>query len=90
MLMTYKNYDTLVIKTNDKGDKVNQTQARAIKYDLTKDFIKDFASQVPGVEIMYDTKGKEVITLANGLIFSVDFKVHSLTSELTSEKPKKA
>ena len=90
MLMTYKNYDTIVIKTNDKGDKVNQTQARAIKYDLTRDFIKDFASQVSGVEIMYDTKGKEVITLANGLILSVDFKVHALTTELTVDKPKKA
>ena len=90
MLMTYKNYHEIVIKTNDKGAKVNQTQARAIKSDLTRDFIKDFASQVPGVEIMYDQKGKQVLTLANGLIFSVDFTIHALTSELTSEKPKKA
>ena len=88
--MTYKNYDTIVIKTNEKGDKVNQTQARAIKADLIRDFIKDFASQVNGVEVMYDTKGKQVLTLANGLIFSVDFTIHSLVSELTSEKPKKA
>ena len=88
--MTYKNYDTIVIKTNEKGDKVNQTQARAIKADLIRDFNKDFASQVNGVEVMYDTKGKQVLTLANGLIFSVDFTIHSLVSELTSEKPKKA
>ena len=88
--MTYKNYDTIVLSTNEKGDKVNQTQARAIKADLIRDFIKDFSSQVPGVEIMYNDKGKQVITLANGLIFSVDFKVHGLTTELTAEKPKKA
>ena len=88
--MTYKDYNAIVIKTNEKGDKVNQTQARAIKADLIKDFIKDFSSQVEGVEIMYDTKGKQVLTLANGLIFSVDFTIHSLVSELTSEKPKKA
>ena len=88
--MTYKNYDTIVIKTNEKGDKVNQTQARAIKEGLTRDFINNFSSQVEGVEIMYNDKGKQVITLANGLIFSVDFTIHSLTSELTSEKPKKA
>ncbi len=90
MLMTYKDYNAIVIKTNEKGDKVNQTQARAIKSDLIRDFIKDFSSQVEGVEIMYDTKGKQVLTLANGLIFSVDFTIHSLVSELTSEKPKKA
>ena len=88
--MAYKDYHTIVIKTNEKGDKVNQTQARAIKADLIRDFIKDFASQVNGVEVMYDTKGKQVLTLANGLIFSVDFTIHSLVSELTSEKPKKA
>lgn len=88
--MTYKDYNAIVIKTNEKGDKVNQTQARAIKADLIRDFIKDFSSQVEGVEIMYDTKGKQVLTLANGLIFSVDFTIHSLVSELTSEKPKKA
>ena len=88
--MTYKDYNAIVIKTNEKGDKVNQTQARAIKANLIRDFIKDFSSQVEGVEIMYDTKGKQVLTLANGLIFSVDFTVHSLVSELTSEKPKKA
>ena len=88
--MTYKDYNAIVIKTNEKGDKVNQTQARAIKSDLIRDFIKDFSSQVEGVEIMYDTKGKQVLTLANGLIFSVDFTIHALTSELTSEKPKKA
>ena len=90
MLMAYNNYNTIVIKTNDKGDKVNQTQARAIKADLIKDFIKDFASQVDGVEIMYDNKGKKVITLANGLIFSVDFTIHGLTTELSVDKPKKA
>ena len=88
--MTYKNYDTIVLSTNEKGDKVNQTQARAIKEGLTRDFINNFSSQVPGVEIMYNDKGKQVITLANGLIFSVDFKVHGLTTELTAEKPKKA
>ena len=88
--MAYKDYNAVVIKTNEKGDKVNQTQARAIKSDLIRDFIKDFSSQVEGVEIMYDTKGKQVLTLANGLIFSVDFTIHSLVSELTSEKPKKA
>ena len=87
--MAYTNYDTIVIKTNDKGDKVNQTQARAIKADLIKDFIKDFASQVAGVEVMYDAKGKKVITLANGLIFSVDFTIHALTTELSVDKPKK-
>ena len=88
--MTYKDYNAIVIKTNEKGDKVNQTQARAIKADLIRDFIKDFSSQVEGVEIMFDNKGKQVLTLANGLIFSVDFTIHSLVSELTSEKPKKA
>ena len=89
MLMTYTNYDTIVIKTNERGDKVNQTQARAIKNDLIRDFIKDFSSQVQGVEIMYDSKGKKVITLANGLIFSVDFTIHALTTELSVDKPKK-
>ena len=88
--MTYKNYDTIVLSTNEKGDKVNQTQARAIKSDLIRDFIKDFSSQVPGVEIMYDNKGKKVITLANGLIFSVDFTIHGLTTELSVDKPTKA
>ena len=88
--MAYNNYNDIVIKTNDKGDKVNQTQARAIKADLIKDFIKDFASQVDGVEIMYDSKGKKVITLANGLIFSVDFTIHGLTTELSVDKPTKA
>ena len=88
--MAYKDYNAVVIKTNEKGDKVNQTQARAIKSDLIRDFIKDFSSKVEGVEIMYDSKGKKVLTLANGLIFSVDFTIHSLVSELTSEAPKKA
>jgi len=88
--MTYTNYNDIVIKTNEKGDKVNQTQARAIKTDLTRDFIKDFASNVAGVEIMYDSKGKQVITLANGLIFSVDFTIHALTTELSVDKPKNA
>ena len=90
MLMAYKTYETIVIKTNDKGDKVNQTQARAIKAQLIKDFIKDFSDKVAGVEVMYDNKGKQVITLANGLIFSVDFTVHGLTTELSVDKPKKA
>ena len=88
--MTYKDYNAIVIKTNEKGDKVNQTQARAIKADLIRDFIKDFSNKDEGVEIMYDPKGKKILTLANGLIFSVDFTIHALTSELTSEKPKKA
>ena len=90
MLMAYKTYETIVIKTNDKGDKVNQTQARAIKADLIRDFIKDFSDKVAGVEIMYDNKGKQVITLANGLIFSVDFTIHGLTTELSVDKPTKA
>ena len=88
--MAYNNYNDIVIKTNDKGDKVNQTQARAIKTDLIKDFIKDFSEKVAGVEIMYDSKGKKVITLANGLIFSVDFTIHGLTTELSVDKPTKA
>ena len=88
--MAYNNYNDIVIKTNDKGDKVNQTQARAIKTDLIKDFIKDFSEKVAGVEVMYDNKGKKVITLANGRIFSVDFKIHGLTTELSVDKPKKA
>ena len=90
MYMAYTNYNDIVIKTNDKGDKVNQTQARAIKANLIRDFIKDFSSQVAGVEVMYDNKGKQVITLANGLIFSVDFTIHGLTTELSVDKPKKA
>ena len=88
--MAYKTYETIVIKTNDKGDKVNQTQARAIKAQLIRDFIKDFSDKVAGVEIMYDSKGKQVITLANGLIFSVGFTIHGLTTELTVDKPTKA
>ena len=88
--MTYKDYNAIVIKTNEKGDKVNQTQARAIKAQLIKDFIKDFSEKVDGVEVMYDSKGKKVITLANGFIFSVDFTIHGLTTELTVDKPKKA
>ena len=87
--MAYTNYNDIVIKTNERGDKVNQTQARAIKTDLTRDFIKDFSAKVAGVEVMYDSKGKQVITFANGLIFSVDFTIHALTTELTVDKPTK-
>ena len=88
--MAYTKYNEVIIKTNEKGDKVNQTQARALKTSLINEFIKDFSSKVDSVEVMYDNKGKKVITLENGLIFSVDFTIHSLTTELSVDKPKTA
>lgn len=88
--MAYTKYNEVIIKTNEKGDKVNQTQARALKTSLINEFIKDFSSKVDSVEVMYDNKGKKVITLENGLIFSVDFTIHGLTTELSVDKPKTA
>jgi len=86
--MAYTKYNEVVIKTNERGDKVNQTQARALKTSMINEFIKSFSNEVDSVEIMYDNKGKKVITLDNGLIFSVDFTIHSLTTELSADKPK--
>ena len=87
--MNYNNIDKLVINTNANGDKVQQTQARAIKEDLTEAFINDFTQTIEGAELMYTSKGTPAITLPNGLIFGVEFTVHKLDTELSTHKPLK-
>jgi len=87
--MNYKMIDKLVIQTNKLGDKVQQTQARAIKEDLTEAFIDNFKNAIEGAELMYTAKGTPAITLPNGLIFGVEFTVHKLDTELSTHKPLK-
>jgi len=79
--------DKLVIKTNAKGDKVQQTQARAIKEDLTEAFISDFTQNIEGAELLYTPKGTPALSLPNGLIIGVEFTVHKLDTELSTHKP---
>ena len=85
--MNYKMIDRLVINTNANGDKVQQTQARAIKEDLTTAFIDSFTNNIEGAELMYTAKGTPAITLPNGLIFGIEFTIHKLDTELTAYKP---
>ena len=87
--MNYKMIDRLVIQTNAKGDKVQQTQARAIKEDLTEAFIDNFTNAIEGAELLYTSKGTPAITLPNGLIIGVEFTVHKLDTELSIHKPSK-
>ena len=85
-----KNYamiDKLVINTNKLGNKVQQTQARAIKEDLTEAFLDDFTQVIEGAEVLYTPKGTPAISLPNGLIIGVEFTVHRLDTELTTYKP---
>ena len=85
--MTYKDIDKLVINTNKLGNKVQQTQARAIKEDLTSDYLDNFVDSVAGAEVLYTPKGTPAISLPNGLIIGVEFTVHRLDTELTTYKP---
>ena len=87
--MNYKMIDRLVIQTNANGDKVQQTQARAIKEDLTEAFIDNFTNSVEGAELLYTPKGTPALSLPNGLIIGVEFTVHRLDTELSIHKPLK-
>jgi hypothetical protein len=87
--MNYKMIDRLVIQTNAKGDKVQQTQARAIKEDLTEAFIDNFTNAIEGAELLYTAKGTPALSLPNGLIIGVEFTVHKLDTELSVNKPAK-
>ncbi len=87
--MNYKMIDRLVIQTNAKGDKVQQTQARAIKEDLTEAFIDNFTNAIEGAELLYTPKGTPALSLPNGLIIGVEFTVHKLDTELSVNKPAK-
>ena len=87
--MNYKMIDRLVINTNKAGDKVQQTQARAIKEDLTEAFIDNFTNSVEGAELLYTPKGTPALSLPNGLIIGVEFTVHRLDTELSIHKPLK-
>ena len=86
-MKNYNNIDKLVINTNKLGNKVQQTQARAIKEDLTEAFLDDFTQVIEGSEVLYTAKGTPAITLPNGLIIGVEFTVHRLDTELTTYKP---
>ena len=86
-MKTYNMIDKLVIKTNKRGDKVQQTQARAIKEDLTEAFINDFTQNIEGAELLYTPKGTPALSLPNGLIIGVEFTVHKLDTELSTHKP---
>ena len=87
--MNYKMIDRLVINTNKAGNKVQQTQARAIKEDLTEAFIDNFTNSVEGAELLYTPKGTPALSLPNGLIIGVEFTVHRLDTELSIHKPLK-
>ena len=87
--MNYKMIDRLVIQTNAKGDKVQQTQARAIKEDLTEAFIDNFTNAIEGAELLYTPKGTPALSLPNGLIIGVEFTVNKLDTELSVNKPAK-
>ena len=87
--MNYKQFNDLVVNTNKAGDKVQQTQARAIKEDLTEGYLSDFVDSVEGAEVLYTPKGTPAISLPNGLIIGVEFTVHKLDTELSIHKPLK-
>ena len=87
--MNYKMIDRLVINTNKQGNKVQQTQARAIKEDLTTAFIDNFTNAIEGAELLYTPKGTPALSLPNGLIIGVEFTVHRLDTELSVHKPAK-
>jgi hypothetical protein len=83
----------LTIATNKSGDKVEQKQSRAIKTELTDNFM-DFAKSL-NIEIMYD-KDMPVLVFDNGLVIGFDFNVKALNTELSilpiakPKAPKKA
>ena len=85
MIKTLQSVSSLTLKTNENKDKVNQTQARAIKTDLSNAMV-ELSKQLPDTEIMYNQKGLPVITFSNGLILGFDFIVHKLDTELTHTK----
>lgn len=85
MLKTLQSVSSLTLTTNENKDKVNQTQARAIKNDLSSAMI-ELSKSLPDTEIMYNNKGLPVITFSNGLILGFDFIVHKLDTELTATK----
>ena len=67
MIDTLKSVSSLTLKTNENKDKVNQTQARAIKTDLSNAMV-ELSKSLPDTEIMFNQKGLPVITFSNGLI----------------------
>ena len=85
MIKALQSVSLVTLKTNENKDKVNQTQARAIKTDLSNAMV-EVSKQIPDTEIMYNNKGLPVITFANGLILGFDFIVHKLDTELTDTK----
>ena len=85
MIKTLQSVSSLTLQTNENKDKVNQTQARAIKTDLSNAMV-EVAKSLPDTEIMYNSKGLPVITFSNGLILGFDFIVHKLDTELTDTK----
>ena len=85
MINTLKAVSSLTLNTNENKDKVNQTQARAIKNDLSNAMV-ELSKTLPDTEIMYNSKGLPVITFSNGLILGFDFIVHKLDTELTDTK----
>ena len=86
-MKTYNDIDKLVINTNKLGNKVQQTQARAIKEALTEAFVDDFTANIIGAELLYTPKGTPALSLPNGLILGVEFTVHRLDTELSVNKP---
>jgi hypothetical protein len=50
---------------------VQQTQARAIKEDLTEAFIDNFTNAIEGAELLYTPKGTPALSLPNGLIITL-------------------
>ena len=88
MLKTLQNVSLITLQTNENKDKVNQTQARAIKADLSQAML-EVSKSIADTEIMYNSKGLPVITFSNGLILGFDFVVHKLDTELTQTKASK-
>ena len=88
MLKTLQNVSLITLQTNENKDKVNQTQARAIKTDLSTAMV-ELSKSLPDTEIMYNQKGLPVITFSNGLILGFDFIVHKLDTELSATKTSK-
>ena len=85
MTKALQSVSLITLQTNENKDKVNQTQARAIKTDLSNAMV-EVAKSLPDTEIMYNSKGLPVITFSNGLILGFDFIVHKLDTELTDTK----
>ena len=85
MLKTLQNVSLITLQTNENKDKVNQTQARAIKADLSSAMV-ELSKTIADTEIMYNSKGLPVITFSNGLILGFDFIVHKLDTELKASK----